>query len=403
MLGFTFPESIASVLILKNSYREEAMKKFLLAIGMCALFTNGAFAAEVVRGDLKLSELPRELQSNSGIEKMGQNPYAGGFNEMLPYVFHSPNQEDAGSCLYMSATGIVEWWMAKLYPKAPRRMDGSIDLSERYAMNLHGMMSKELPNWRTDIIQIFNQGNRALKNSAYRYTKDWYKDSERGYVQTDADQSGAQFGTPFNWIADKEQINQAETGDWVELPTFKRRVLFEDPAKNQWNIGVTPLNIAEQVKEALRKYKAPVHVIYNHYAYWHAVYIAGYNDNARTDCEFSEGFVPYMSDTVDKYRRNAEAATNPKEREKYLRYASKFQIQVDKAKKRWKEIGGCSGKGVFYVRDSLSSEESEGEYDYNLNENGEERFYSKSIVFRSYEWLQMFANNVTQVTIVPAK
>src|SRR4051812_43128067 len=32
----------------------------------------------------------------------------GGFNELIPYVLASPDQEDAGSCLYMAITGLAE-------------------------------------------------------------------------------------------------------------------------------------------------------------------------------------------------------------------------------------------------------------------------------------------------------
>ena len=59
-----------------------------------------------------------------------------GFNELVPYVLPSPQQEDAGSCLYMSLTGIAEWWLARLNPAVSRRPNGPLDLSERHLINI---------------------------------------------------------------------------------------------------------------------------------------------------------------------------------------------------------------------------------------------------------------------------
>ena len=110
---------------------------------------------------LHISDLPGAESDEAGLEPFGWS--LGGFDKLVPFVLPSPNQEGAGSCLYMATTGVAEWWLARLNPTLSRAPDGPLDLSERHLMNLAGGRGNEqedkadLPNWRTDSIYLFNQ------------------------------------------------------------------------------------------------------------------------------------------------------------------------------------------------------------------------------------------------------
>lgn len=322
-----------------------------------------------------------------------------GFNEMLPYVLRSPDQEDAGSCHYMALTGIAEWWLAKLNPTVSRASDGPLDLSERYLMNLAGLdeASNGVENWKTDSIELYNDAGKGVLNTSYRYTKGWYSTDDKGdYKAAVANAPGAEYGTPFNWLNKLDSV----TKGFVTLPSFERKVIFADPESNQWNVAVTPANIVEQVKTALKTQKAPINVVYNHYGYWHSVYVVGYDDDADTKaCKFVEGFSTYMQEQPDKLRQEAAKATTAEERTKLLKRADKFEKISVKFENRYRQAGGCHSKGVFYVRDSIYGVEGEPAYDYDLSQTGDEGQYSKAIVLREYDWLETMANHVTQISV----
>jgi hypothetical protein len=132
----------------------------------------------------------------------------GGFNELLRYVTPSPDQEEAGSCLYMSVTGIAEWWLGRLNPKSVQRPDGIFDISERDTMHLssNSDAASFVENWKTDTALAFNGKRRILKNSALRFTKGWLKeDSDGEYVEALAHEEGAEYGPHFNWIPQKKR------------------------------------------------------------------------------------------------------------------------------------------------------------------------------------------------------
>lgn len=322
-----------------------------------------------------------------------------GFNELLEFILPSPNQEDAGSCLYMANTGIVEWWLSKTNPEVSQAPDGPIDLSERYTMNLASSEEVQdlVQDWRTDTILAFNLKNQAVLNKHYRYTKGWYKKHEDGnLVAVEGDGEGHEYGTYFNWISEIESI----TSGFVSVPTFKRDVIFADEEANQWAVGVAPDDIVEQVKQRLKQKKAPVLVIYNHYAYWHAVMVVGFDDNESTEeCPFVDGFPEYMKDKGIEWYKKFQEETDPDLKEAYLKRAHKYYQAGVKAEKKYAEIGGCSEKGVFYVRDSLYADESAPKYDYDLEQEGEETHLVKKTIFREYEWLRVLGNHVSQVYI----
>ena len=323
-----------------------------------------------------------------------------GFNTMLPFVLPAPDQLEAGSCLYMSLTGIAEWWLAKLYPWRSRRPDGPIDLSERYMMNIAGLEENGngVENWKTDSIFLLNQSGISVLNRSYRFTKGWYKDSPTGsmYIPAAPNSEGASYGAGYNWINQLDSLNPIP----VSLPKFEREVLFADPASNQWNTGVMPHDIVDRVKDALRRRNAPVQIIYNHYGYWHAVHIVGFDDELDTEnCPFVSTAHQYLGEKATEYAEQAERELDPQRRAKLERRAAAYRAYVSQITRAMSAQNGCAQKGVFYVRDSIYGHEGEGEYDYDTSTTGDEGFYSRRIIFREYGWLQYFANHAIQIYI----
>ncbi len=68
---------------------------------------------------------------------------------LLPFIVPSPNQEDAGSCHYMAATGAMEilWNQSKVLhgSEMDTTLNGSSDLSEAFLMNI--------PNANNDLLR----------------------------------------------------------------------------------------------------------------------------------------------------------------------------------------------------------------------------------------------------------
>jgi len=322
----------------------------------------------------------------------------GGFSSLVPYAIASPDQEDAGSCLYMSLTGIAEWWLARLNPKLSRSHDGPIDLSERYLMNLAGREEDEntVDNWKTDSIFLYNNAGQGVRNSAYRFTKGWYTiDSSGDPKPARAGARGAEYGTMFNWIDKTRTIRSG----FVKLPEFDREVIFADPAGNQWNTGVMPADIVDRVKAKLLARQAPVNVIYNHFGYWHAVNIVGFDDAADSKgCGFVTQFDQYMPREAASLRREASTTKDSKEKADLLAQADKFERLGKKFHDAYTAGGGCSGKGMFYVRDSIYTDSS-APYDFDPSDTDGRGSYSKTIVLHEYEWLRYMANHATQIFV----
>src|SRR5690606_7027982 len=113
---------------------------------------------------------------------------------LIKYVSPSPDQEDAGSCLYMSTTGVVEWWLGKLNSQSTKA--NTPDLSERFLMNADGVIrTPSQHNWRTDKIFLVNELNGAAPNKNYRYTKGWYREPTSGITKANRGEKGAKYGT----------------------------------------------------------------------------------------------------------------------------------------------------------------------------------------------------------------
>jgi hypothetical protein len=206
--------------------------KIVLFVVLC-LFTNSAFA---VKSDLRsingvkypndLSEGSTPVEASAWTLDLQVGEQAPGFSEMLDYALPAPDQEEAGSCLYMSLTGIAEWWVAKLNPRVSRTPDGPIDLSERFLMNTAGAdeTTPGLANWKTDSVYLFNRAGSAIRNHDYRFTKGWYKtDSNGDYVPAKPNARGASYDAAYNWIDEMPNVPQ---GSRVVLPKFERRMFI---------------------------------------------------------------------------------------------------------------------------------------------------------------------------------
>lgn len=276
-------------------------------------------------------------------------------DQLRPFVLPSPNQLDAGSCLYMANTGAMEILLNQHSDLDRVKSEGDTDLSERYLMNVGGhVSSKTIPYAFTDVIYSFNAAGGALLNRDYRFT-----------MCEDAD---GQQSCQCNW--DDELPT-----DWekklVATPTAERTLLFVNPNKQegQFDVALFDDDVIDRIKFELRTKNAPVIVLYNHFLYWHSDIIVGYDDEQPTDCSF-------VTDSTDYY--NQKMATS---------YTKIIEAKM--------KTSPCATQGVFYVRDSIYDGGSkDGKYDYgNHNTNK----YSKRLIQLSYNWPRYLANHAYSI------
>ncbi|WP_127716077.1 hypothetical protein [Halobacteriovorax sp. HLS] len=319
--------------------------------------------------------------------------YKGGFNKLLKHILPAPDQEDAGSCLFMSHTGNVEWWYSKL--SNDRQTSEKRNLSERYFMNLSKEgLDDDLEHWPTDMIYALNKRGEIYKNEDYRYTKGWYKSVEGQRVPALKDEEGAKYGISYSWISLYQDIK----APMVKLPQFDREIIFKDPSENRWNVTTAPKDIVTRIKNALKKRNAPVLVIYNHVGYWHANLIVGYNDYADSKgCPFVSNFDKLMNKRADEISLEASNEEDPKKKRKLERKAAKFRSRGKQVQDSYESNGSCRGKGVFYVRDSIYPNKNMPIYDYDLLNEGEESHLNAPVILREYEWAENLLNHAIQI------
>ncbi len=380
----------------------------LFCVSIAALFISPLGFAEIHRSELREvsgikfpnSKDEGERPVSVSVLTLAPGAIPRGFTELLPFALRSPDQEEAGSCLYMSLTGIAEWWLARLHPAVSRAPDGPLDLSERYLMNLAGMEEDQngIADWKTDSIFLFNKEGGTLRNEDYRFTKGWYtRDAEGALHAATRGTPRAVYDASYNWIDEREKVGKIPL---VKLPHFHREVLFADPDSNQWNTGVMPSDIVERIKSALKEKKAPVHIIYNHFGYWHATVILGFDDaQGNRNCKFVRDFMAHMAKSAADARKEAAETTDPEEKEKLLKSAEKSEHALSGTRRAWDNGGGCHPKGIFYVRDSIYGDENGPVYDYDLSQKGEESPYVKATVLLEYDWVRYMANHATQITV----
>jgi hypothetical protein len=290
-------------------------------------------------------------------------------NTLVPFALASPDQESAGSCLYMASTGALEVILNSNSRSRDLRSEGATDLSERFTMNIG--LDHSLNNWKTDTVLLFNRENGAVRNKDYRYTKGWYK-TEQGTTKPAAETDpGAEYGPQVNWVYG---VTPEVHSKKIYVPKIKRTIIFKDPSDNLWNAGIMGKNVILKVKEHLRYKNSPVLVIYNHYGYWHAALILGYDENKKHEkCPMVNNYLETMQE-------------NPIQKQ----YVTKIKASMT-------ANGGCATKGVFYVRDSIYTGNPSKIYDYDLSQTGEETPYSKRIVEHSFEWLLYMGNHAYTV------
>ncbi|MBF0299309.1 MAG: hypothetical protein HQK51_11350 [Oligoflexia bacterium] len=287
-------------------------------------------------------------------------------NKLLPYTLAAPNQLGAGSCLYMATTGAVELLVnqQKNITYDPNLYDGDYDFSERYLMNLYVNGYNNL----YDLVYKINVAGGMLLNKDYRFTMGYYKKNLLGkLVKTYASDKKAIYGETYNWI--NEYSNSGLSKKIVPLNKLDRELIFTN--SNRWNVGVMSGTTVQKIKDKLDQYKAPVVVIYNHYGYWHAVVIVGYNDNVEiAGC-------PFVDSTLAYFKKNGN---------------NTYYNKIVNAKKK---DGGCNtSRGVFYIRDSIyNGREDRVIYNYDLNKAGEEKYYAARIIKKSYHWIKYLGNN----------
>lgn len=316
-----------------------------------------------------------------------------GFNELLNHVVAAPPQGDAGSCLFMSHTGTLEWWINRIEGLTNAQ---KIDLSERYMMNLSKAKVGQsfIKNWRTDNVYRLNANQVHYRNETFPFTKLWWKRDANGErIEAMENEEGAEYGTQGNWVV---MLNTLPNAD-IKLPKFERRVIHADTERNQWSILNAPKDIVSQIKNALETYRSPVNVIYNHHGFWHANVIVGYHDEISTNnCEHVRTFSAVMNKKALDLRKMASETDNPKKKRKYLKKAKKYERQsaevADELEKRT-----CSAKGVFYVRDSIYSYSEADMYDYDPTREGEEKRMNSPVILREYQWMELLGNHAFQI------
>ena len=91
--------------------------------------------------------------------------------DLMEYVMASPNQFDAGTCLFMSSTGAMEILMNQHRDMSQVDYMGDTDLSERFLMNASDYVPREdLDYTITDVTETYNYFGGSLLSRDYPFT-----------------------------------------------------------------------------------------------------------------------------------------------------------------------------------------------------------------------------------------
>jgi hypothetical protein len=306
-------------------------------------------------------------------EPMAEEPDTPKKNkELMDFALASPNQFDAGSCLFMANTGSMEILMNQsIKNPADIKYQGKTDLSERYLMNASELVPNDIMRYAvSDALYTYNYFSGSLLNTDYPFTAGYVKKSSTGSVSPATEEDdGAEFSCKYNWISELPT-------DWkkklVVTPNAERTLIFLDPKldkNSRWRVGIMNKDVVERIKWELRTKNAPVVVVYNHYLYWHASIVVGYDDDYKT------GGCPMVESMLKYFAQNDASA------------------YVTIVKDHMAKLGGCTDKGVFYVRDSIyDGGAEEPMYSYSKKYTFTKK-YSKRIVLRSYNWVTYVSNH----------
>ena len=252
---------------------------------------------------------------------------------------------------------------------------------------------EKVENWRTDNIQRLNKYSKMILNEHYPFTKSYYKKIKGKRVATTKENPQAKYGTRYNWI---DQTTKREESKLFNIPKFDREVIFSDIERNQWNVAIAPLDIAQRIKNALVQNQSPVLVIYNHKGFWHANYIYGFNDNINHNCPYVRSFPVRMKEKARRFEELAYKTDSEKRKNSLLRKAQKYRGKALKVEERFKKIG-CSNKGAFYVRDSIYPDEQMPLYTYATQDNQDDQHLNSALILREYEWTTTTLNHAIQI------
>ncbi len=328
--------------------------------------------AVVATAALRLLGDPRP-QSDWKLVDDDEEEYGVVNEELLPYVLASPNQYDAGSCLFMATTGSMEILLNQGEDEDDIEYWGDTDLSERFLMNASDYVGNDVVDWvLSDLIYAYEDLGGSMLDRDYPFQAGYIKDGVYGVTEASPTEPGAYFSCYFSWINHLPD-------DWEEMlvdtPPAERTVVFIDPDKDgnsQWAVALGDEEVIEQIKYELRTKNAPVMVVYNHFLYWHADIIVGYDDTVEYGC-------PMVNQSIQYFNNNGAAA-----------YSNQIEAHME-------EEGGCRDKGIFYVRDSIyDGGDEEPMYEYSEQYGFEDR-YSQRIIQRSYDWVKYLGNHAYTV------
>lgn len=176
--------------------------------------------------------------------------------QLKGYMLPSPDQLGAGSCLYMSATGIAEYLINKSKGIVNPQVGGATDLSEQWTINLSKTV--QLGNNYTDAPELLARAG-GLPDSRMKF---------KAYASS-------------SWMSEP-----AVGGRGTEaLPPFKKDVLFNGGGEGSQNAHgqMRPADL-ERIKKYLRENQSPVLFVYKPPTanWWHANIITGYDDKTQS-------------------------------------------------------------------------------------------------------------------------
>ena len=305
----------------------------------------------------------------------GRDAEYGAVDEaMMDYVFASPNQFDAGSCIFMATTGCMEVLMNQHADPGTIDYLGDTDLSERFLMTAYNAVpDARVEYFLTDLVHAYNYLGGSMLDRDYPFQAGYIEDTFNGVVESGPMDPDAYFSAYYSWL-DLRPEGWEEM--MVETPRAARTVIFVDPDRDQnsyWAVALGDDEVVEQIKYELRTKRAPVMVVYNHYLYWHADIIVGYDDTVETNgCPMVEATLDYFE------QQNATS------------YVNQIESHID-------DLGGCTNQGIFYVRDSIyDGTDDEPMYEYS-EEHGYMQPYSRRIIERSYNWVKFLGNHAYSI------
>lgn len=295
------------------------------------------------------------------------------YYDLDPYTLASPNQFDAGSCLFMATTGTMEILLNQHVDLETIEYKGDTDLSERFLMNTYEYVPWTTFDWFfTDLPYTYNALGGSMLDRDYPFIADYIKDTYYGIELSTPDDPDAYFSCYANWI---DQLPADWQDQLTPTPDVERTVIFVDPKRDdssQWRVGLMDHDHVAAIKHEMRTKRAPVIVVYNHFLYWHADIIVGYNDTAES------GGCPLVNQSMTYYEQQGANS-----------YVTTIEDHMD-------DLGGCLDHGIFYVRDSIYEGINEEMYSYSDTYNFVEPM-SERIIERTYNWVLYLSNHAFSV------